>query len=149
MTVHIATDHRGFTLKEALKGFVSTLGHSVVDHGSTSYDVTDDYPDTSYAAAKAVAADPSALGVVLCGSGVGVNVVANKITGIRCVLGFTENQVEHARESDNCNMLALPADFIDQDTAEKIVKAFLETTFGNEPEDVRRIQKVVKIELEK
>lgn len=149
MTVHIATDHRGFALKETLKPFITSLGHTVVDHGSTTYNVEDDYPDTSHEAAKAVAADPSSFGIVLCGSGVGVSVVANKVTGVRCVLGFTPEQVMHARASDNCNTLALPADFIDQEASEALVSTFLETSFENDAADVRRIQKLVKIELEK
>ena len=149
MTIHIATDHRGFELKESLKPFISALGHTIVDHGSDSYNQSDDYPDTAYKAAKAVSTDPESRGIVLCGSGVGVSVVANKVLGVRCVLGFSNMQVVHARESDNCTMLALPADFVDRNTAEQLVTYFLETPFKGETEDVRRIEKVANIEREK
>ena len=113
MTVHIAADHRGFELKEALKPFILGLGYTVVDHGSQVYDASDDYPDAALPASRAVSLDSESRGVVICGSGVGVSLVANKVGGVRCALGFSTTQVLHARESDNCTVLALPADFID------------------------------------
>lgn len=149
MQVHVAADHRGFALKEVLKKFIGSLGHTVVDHGSESYDPHDDYPDTTFLAARAVSADPHARGIVLCGSGVGVCVAANKIARVRCVLGFSSEQVAHARESDDCTILALAADFIDQAQAEEMVRIFLETPFGNEAADVRRLAKISNVELEK
>lgn len=147
MTVHIATDHRGFELKEALKGYIEELGMTVVDHGNTAYDASDDYPDFTAKAVEAVVVEGGdARGIVLCGSGVGVSVVANKITGARCVLGFDPEQVEHARLSDDCTVLALPADHVLETEARELVAVFLKTDFQGDEADLRRLQKVSNLE---
>lgn len=146
MKVHIAADHRGFTLKEELKAVISSLGHDLIDHGNTQYEPSDDYPDFSVSAAQAVALDDEARGIVICGSGVGVCVVANKIPGVRCVLGFNPDQVRHARESDNVTVLALPADYVRLDAAIQLVSIFLETPFAEDSADIRRLKKIANLE---
>ena len=151
MTVHIGTDHRGFKLKEAVVSFLHAQGHQVVDHGNSTYDATDDYSDYTVPVANAVAAatDPQNVrGIVLCGSGVGVSIVANKVAGVRAVLGFLDEQVAHSRDSDNCTVLALPADYLAVKEAEKLVATFLSTEFKGESEDLRRIAKITKQESE-
>ena len=151
MTVHIGTDHRGFQLKESLVAFLNTKGHQVVDHGNTVFDATDDYPDFTFPVAHAVATAADAQnvrGIVLCGSGVGVSIAANKVPGVRAVLGFLDEQVVHSRESDNCTVLALPADHLDEQEAEMLVATFLSTEFKGESEDLRRIAKITKQESE-
>ncbi|MCA9369070.1 RpiB/LacA/LacB family sugar-phosphate isomerase [Candidatus Woesebacteria bacterium] len=147
MQVHLATDHRGFELKEVLKRSIEELGSTVIDHGNTEYDATDDYPDFASTAVRAVVAEGGdARGIVLCGSGVGVSVVANKIRGARCVLGFDAEQVEHARQSDDCTILALPADYLSESTALELVRIFLETQYDGDESDRRRLQKVSALE---
>ncbi len=148
MTVHIGTDHRGFKLKEWLREELATLGHEVIDHGATVFNPDDDYPDYTFPAAEAVASseDPQTMGIVLCGSGVGASIAANKVDGIRCVLGFKPDQVSHARKSDNCNVLALAADYLRDEQALQMVTVFLDTHFFSEAEDVRRITKISKKE---
>ncbi len=147
MHVHLAADHRGFELKEALKNMLKARGMQVTDHGNTKYEVTDDYPDFATTAVKAVVAGgDDARGIVLCGSGVGVSIVANKIAGARCVLGFDREQVQHARKSDNCTILALPADYVHTAQAEALVVGFLESQFTGEDADVRRLKKVAALE---
>lgn len=153
MKVYIGADHRGFELKESLKSWLTENGFVYEDKGAAEYVQTDDYVDYASAVSKAVSEDSNkgkdAKGIVICGSGFGVDFTANKINGIRSGIGFTEAQVKHGRTNDDINVLALAAMFTDDDSAKHMVKAFLETSFSGEDRHVRRIEKIKKMEESK
>src|SRR3989344_6987115 len=147
MIIYIGADHRGFKLKETLKQFLQESGYTVSDLGNAQYVEGDDYPDFAKAVAQKVSADAlNSRGVVICGSGVGVDVVANKFPNIRSALGFSPDQVMEARDDDDVNVLALPADFLEEDAAKKIVSVWLQTPFGGDEKDKRRIEKIRQID---
>ena|SRR5579862_7787720 len=150
MKVYIGSDHRGFELKKELIFWLSKNNFTAEDKGPHEYVKTDDYVDYSSAVAKSVAKDLSngeeARGIVICGSGFGVDFTANKIKGIRCGIGFDTEQVAHGRTNDDINVLALAAMFTDTEKAKQMVQLFLETAFSNEARHVRRIKKITEIE---
>lgn len=150
MKVYLGADHRGFHLKEELKKFLSEQQISFEDLGAHHFKPQDDYVDYANAVAGKVANDlkfdPQTRGVVICGSGVGVDVVANKIDGIRCALGFSEKEIMAARNDDDINVLALPADLIDISLAKKLITKFLKTPFAHKKRYERRIEKIKEIE---
>lgn len=142
MKIYIGADHRGFALKEVLKGYLSSGGYDVFDCGADTYDENDDYPDVARAVADAVGRAPDARGILMCGSGAGVAIAANKIHGIRAATVHDARQARMVRVDDDANVCALPADFIDAARAKEIVDAFLMTPFSNEDRHVRRIAKI-------
>lgn len=147
MLIFIGADHRGFNLKESLKTFLNNEGYEVVDLGNAVYDQNDDYPDIAALVAKSVVPDPSTRrGILICGSGVGVDDVANKIKGIRSALVNSPDQAYASRHDDDTNVLSLAADFIDEENAQKIALTWLKTPFSGEESDKRRLGKISKIE---
>ena len=147
MIIYIGADHRGFKLKETLKQFLQESGYTVSDLGNTQYFEGDDYPDFAKLVAQKVSADPqNSRGILICGSGVGVDIVANKFPNIRSALGFHPDQVVEARSNDDVNVLALAADFLEEDEAKKIVSVWLQTPFDGDERDKRRIEKIRQID---
>ncbi|MBI2623205.1 MAG: RpiB/LacA/LacB family sugar-phosphate isomerase [Candidatus Liptonbacteria bacterium] len=150
MVIYFGADHGGFALKEKLKAFVKEKGYEVVDVGAAAYDEQDDYPDFAGAVGKKVSqAFDQSRGVLLCRNGAGVNFTANKFPHVRCVLGFSPDQVYDARHDDDVNVLAIPADFVDEAAAQKITEVFLSTPFNeSEGRFRRRLMKVAQVEEE-
>ncbi|MCR4264192.1 MAG: RpiB/LacA/LacB family sugar-phosphate isomerase [Candidatus Roizmanbacteria bacterium] len=147
MKVFIAADHRGFQLKEQLKEWLAKKGYDVIDSGNTVYEPLDDYPDFASKAAKGVQKNPEAdRGIVICGSGIGVDIVANKFSGVRSSIGLNADHVKHGRENDNINILALPAEHVSLQDAQAMVEALLQTSFKQEEKYIRRQKKIEKIE---
>ena len=144
MKVYIGTDHRGYDLKQALKEKLT--GYEVIDMGAMESTPGDDFVDYATLVAQKVASDTSSRGLLMCGSGAGMCIAANKTPGIRCAVGHNVAEVEAARHDDDINILALPADFIVPDEAEKLVSAFLSTEFVPEERYVRRIAKFKELE---
>ncbi len=150
MRIYIGADHRGFELKEKLKPWLSGLGHEVIDCGNMVYDKMDDYPDFSFAVAdgvvqqNAVNSRPGleARGIVICGSGVGVTVAANKVTGARCSTGISVEEVKRGREDDDLNVLALSADYTNEEQTKKMIEVFLLTPFLGDERHTRRLKKI-------
>ncbi len=147
MVIYIGADHKGFNLKEELKPFLVNQLYEVEDVTPELKD-GDDYPDVAAAVARKVRYNlDNSRGIVICGSGAGVDIVANKFDKIRCALGFSSDQIFDARNDDNVNVLALPASFIDSEAAKKIVEVFLQTKFADhEDRFKRRISKILEIE---
>ena len=141
MKIYLAADHRGFKLKEKIKVWLGKRGYQVIDLGNDHYDSDDDYPDFTRKLVERLLPDQDR-GILFCGSGIGVDIVANRFSGIRCGLGFTPKQVKHGRQNDDVNCLALPTDFLDFEKATEIVAAFLETEFDGEASHQRRIKKI-------
>jgi len=145
--LYIGADHRGYNLKEALKVYLRELNYVWEDLGAKELNPNDDYPDFALAVAKKVAENPEEnRGILICGSGVGVDIVANKIKGIRSALCFDAKQARISRNDDNVNVLSLASDFISEGLAKEIVKIWLETPFSGLEHHARRIEKIKKIE---
>ena len=146
--LYIGADHRGYKLKEALKIYLRELNYVWEDLGAKELNPNDDYPDYALVVAKKVAENPEEnRGILICGSGVGVDIVANKIKGIRSALCFDVKQAQMSRNDDNANILSLSADFISESLAKEIVKIWFETPFPGLERHARRIEKINKIEI--
>lgn len=146
MRIVLAADHRGFKLKEDLEIFLKALGHEVEDVGAHDLDPNDDYPDFGYPAAQMVAAVPGSKGILICGSGMGMDIVANKVKGIRATVAYSKDGAVHGASHDGVNVITLAADILEEDEARDIVLAFLATPLMREEKYVRRIQKIATIE---
>lgn len=128
MTIALGCDHGGFPYKAAVLAFLKSKGHEVIDFGTSSPDSVD-YPFFAHEVARSVQSSESDLGIVMCGSGNGVAITANKHQGIRCALCWTPELGSLARQHNNANILSLPVRFVEEKTALEIVDAFLTTTF--------------------
>lgn len=146
MKVYLATDHAGFEFKEKIKTFLQSKGYDVEDCGAFDYDKEDDYPDFIAPAAKKVAENPGSFGIVLGKSGAGECIVANKIKGLRAILGVSEQNVRLAREHNDANVLSLGSEIVSEDQAKQLVELFLNTPFSNEERHKRRIEKIKNLE---
>lgn len=141
MKIAIGSDHAGFELKEKLKTYLQKKGVELKDFGTYSTERAD-YPDYAHPVAEAVEEKNADLGILICGSGNGVNMTANHHHGIRSALCWNEEIAKLARQHNDANVMALPARFIDEKEAEKCVDAFLSTAF----EGGRHTARVQKIE---
>jgi len=146
MKIYLASDHAGFYLKEKVKIFLQRLSFEVEDTGAFSIDQDDDYPKIIEKAARKVAKDKKSKGIVFGKSGAGEAIVANKIKGIRAVIGFSRENVELSREHNNCNILSLGSQFTDEHKALLLTRAFLDTEFSSEERHLRRLKEIEKIE---
>lgn len=145
MRVVIGADHAGFTLKDELVSHLEASGHTVVDVGTHSPDPVD-YPDIAAAVGRAVISGDAARGIVVCGSGAGASIAANKITGVRCAVVHDHYTAHQAVEHDDMNVLALGARVIGVTTAADIVDTFLGARFSGEERHARRLRKVVELD---
>lgn len=145
MKVYIGADHRGFELKEKIKAWLSLWGHEVSDLGAYKLDPNDDYP--LYAEkVGSIVGKGEGRGVLLCGSGVGVDVAANKLDGVRASIGKNPEQVKAGREDDDMNILVIAADYTKEEEAKEMLKVFLETEFAKKERFVKRLNEIKKIE---
>ena len=140
-SIAIGCDHAGFSTKKKLIPYLKDIGHSIKDFGTFSEDSVD-YPDFAKPAAQSVANGEFELGIVLCGSGNGVNISANKVKGVRSALCWTPEIASLARQHNNANVCAIPARFVSVDMAKEIATAFLNAAF----EGGRHENRVKKIE---
>lgn len=143
--IAIASDHGGFDLKEAVRKHLEEKGIECRDFGTDSK-ASCDYPDFAGAAAKAVADGECEKGIVICTTGIGVSIVANKVNGIRCGLCTNVTQARLTREHNNANMLALGAGITGQTAAMDIVDTFLSTEFSHGERHERRVRKIAEYE---
>ncbi len=143
MTIFIGCDHGGFEIKNKLIEYLQDKNIRVEDMGNYQLDPLDDNPDFAKKVAEAVLQNPEEfLGIVICRSGVGVSIAANRYKGIRAALGFEAGQVRHARENDHINVLALAADFTPYEEATKLIDTFLSAQPKKEQKYLRRIRKM-------
>ncbi len=152
MKIYIGADHRGFKLKEELKTWLIENKIAGEDVGAFEYDPNDDYPVFAEKVAKSVSDDfgrnqKNTRGIVICGSGVGVDVVANKFKHIRSGLALSVDQVKKARLDDNINILAIAADYVNKDETRGMVKAFIETEFESSEKHTRRLKEIEEINI--
>jgi len=144
-TIAIACDHGAYPHKEAIKARMIELGYAVEDFG-TFDGVAVDYPDTVYPAAKSVSNGENTWGIVLCGTGIGASITANKVKGIRCALVFDKETARITREHNDSNILALGGRLTDVKTAVEIAEIWISSPFSNDERHIRRICKVSDIE---
>ena len=128
MIIPIGADHAGFNLKQFLIRYLQEKGYEVKDHGCFSEDSID-YPDFGHPVAEMVENNPGMLGILICGSGNGINMTANKHQGIRSALCWKKEIAELARQHNDANIISLPARFVSMEEAVEMVEAFLNTPF--------------------
>nr|NLD40782.1 ribose-5-phosphate isomerase [Actinomycetales bacterium] len=139
MRIHVAADHAGFELKEALVAHFTQAGHDVVDHGAFEYDAEDDYPPMCFAAGEAVVADEGSLGIVIGGSGNGEQIAANKVNGVRCSLAWSVETARLGRQHNNANVMGIGGRMHSLEEAIRICEAFVAEPFSEDPRHQRRI----------
>ncbi len=146
MKISIGSDHRGFEAKERIKAIVRELGVEVVDHGTDSRNSCD-YPDRGFAVAGDVANNRADFGILFCGIGIGMSIVANKVAGVRAALCHDELTVQLSRRHNNANILCLPADLVGDALMQSMVRTWLETEFEG-GRHKRRVDKIETYERE-
>lgn len=146
--IYIGADHRGFELKAKINEWLKGRGYSFEDLGAYKYDSWDDYSDYAIQVAEKVAENPeNNWGILICASGIGMTVAANKVSRVRAGLGFAPDQIFAGRKDDNINILVLAAENTDEILAAQIVAKFLETEFVKSDSYLRRIEKISRYEL--
>jgi ribose 5-phosphate isomerase B len=150
MRIHLATDHAGLDLSREIASFLEALGHEVVDHGPKVFNPLDDYPSFCINAARGVRSDEQSgidtLGVVFGGSGNGEQIAANKVTGVRAALVWSEATAILAREHNNANVCAIGARQHSTDEVLRFIGLFISTPFTGEERHARRIAQLLEFE---
>jgi len=145
MKVAVGADHRGYELKEKIKLYLITLGHQVSDFGTNSTESVD-YPDFGFKVAESVAKGKSDFGIAICWTGNGINIVANKVKGIRSALCLNPEMAGFARSHNDANVLALSSQYVSEDQAKKIVDVWISTKFEG-GRHTSRLEKIKNHEL--
>ena len=146
MRVAIGADHGGYPLKGELTGYIESLGHEVVDVGAHELDPADDFPDFTKRVADSVASGDCGRGIMICGSGVGASVAANKVKGIRASVCHDTYSAHQGVEHDDMNVLCMGARIIGVEVARELTDAFLSAEFAPEERFQRRLDKVLEME---
>src|SRR4030095_7525910 len=146
MRIAIGADHAGYPLNERIIAELSRLGHDLIDFGTHYAKVVDDYPDFAKSVGEAVQTGTADIGILVCGSGVGAAVAANKMLRIRAAACSDTYSGHQCREHDDCNVLCLGARVIGEELALEIVRAFIAAEFTGEERHLRRLAKIAAIE---
>ena len=146
MRIALAADHAGLELKNRLRSYLEQKGHELVDLGAFTAEPSD-YPDFAEAIGKAIQSQTANRGVLICGSGVGASIAANKLRGVRAGLCHDSYSARQGVEHDDMNILVLGARVIGTALAEDLVDQFLGASFSNEERHVRRLQKIERLEM--
>ena len=145
MRIAIAADHRGHTVKEKITVLLHEQGHDVLDMGTNSAKSCD-YPDLAFPAAKAVSEDRAERAIMICGSGIGMDICANKVNGIRAALCHDELTAQMSRRHNDSNVLCLASDVLGEELMRRIVSSWLNTEFEPGGRHERRVRKIAWIE---
>jgi ribose 5-phosphate isomerase B len=145
MKLVVGADHAGFPLKEEIRGYLERLGHEVIDVGAYNTEPSD-YPDFAEALGRVLMAKRAERGILVCGSGVGVNVAANKMPGIRACMCHDTYSAHQGVEHDDMNVLVMGSRIVAVELAKELVRNFLHAQFSGEERHVRRLAKVRAIE---
>jgi ribose 5-phosphate isomerase B len=145
MRIALAADHRGHAVKEKVAILLSEQGHDVLDMGTNSAKSCD-YPNLAYPAARAVADGKARFAVLVCGSGIGMSICANKVTGVRAALCHDELTAQMSRRHNNANVLCLASDVLGEELIRRIVSSWLSTDFEPGGRHERRVRKIAWIE---
>lgn len=146
MKIALGGDHAGLALKQWVHDYLLSAGHTVVDVGAYEYDAADDYPDFAAAVGRKVAAGEVERGILVCGSGVGAAIAANKIDGVRACLCHDIYSASQGVEHDDMNVLCLGGLIVGQALAGRLVDGFLAARFQRKERYVRRLNKVLALE---
>ncbi|MBI2025974.1 MAG: RpiB/LacA/LacB family sugar-phosphate isomerase [Candidatus Levybacteria bacterium] len=146
MTIFLGADHRGFELKNKIKSYLLNSGFEVRDLGANEFVEMDDFVEYAVSVGQKVSETLDSKGIVICGSGAGVEIAANKVKAVRCSLGQSAQQIKKAREDDDINVLAIASDFTDIERAKDLIESFLKTDFVPNENHVRRIEKIKALE---
>ena len=146
MRIAIGADHGGYPLNERVIEELRAAGHEITDFGTHDASLPDDYPDYALAVGKAVQGGAAEIGILICGSGVGASVAANKLRGVRAALCGDTYSAHQSREHDDCNVLCLGARVVGQELAMEIVRAFVAARFTGEERHRRRLAKINAME---
>ncbi|MEX0744192.1 MAG: ribose 5-phosphate isomerase B [Phycisphaeraceae bacterium] len=146
MKIAIACDHGGFALKQPIIDLVQKLGHEVLDQGAHQFDADDDYPDFARYLGQAIQHGQADRGVLLCGSGIGACVAANKLTGVRAGVCHDVYSAHQGVEHDDMNVICLGARVIGEALALDLVNAFITAEFSGEERHARRLEKIKAME---
>jgi len=141
MKIYLGSDHGGFELKEVIKDYLKKEGYNVEDLGTHNEDSVD-YPDFGIKVGEAVVGDEGSIGIVMCGTGIGISIAANKVKGVRCALCSQVFSAEMAKKHNNANVIALGGRVTGKDLGKRIVKAFLDEKFEG-GRHKRRIDKIM------
>jgi len=146
MRIAIGADHGGYPLNERIITELDSAGHEIIDFGTHVGSRPDDYPDYAIKVGEAVRNGEAQIGILVCGSGVGASVAANKLHGIRAALCGDTYSGHQSREHDDCNVLCLGARVVGEELALEIVRAFVAARFTGEERHVRRLAKIKALE---
>ena len=146
MRIFIGADHRGYELKEKVEGWLKDWGYDVQDEGANELNPKDDYTTFASKVAIKVSETEGSRGILACGSGVGVDITANKFDGARASIGKNARQIEAGRRDDDMNILVLASDFTSEKAAKAMIKMFLKTKFSGEARHEKRLRDIAKIE---
>lgn len=148
MRIYLGSDHRGFELKEELKKWLTEESYEVEDVGDHVFDPEDDYVDFALKVAEFIeGAEEHDRGILLCGSGHGVEMVANRFRHVKAILAFNDEVTVQGRQHEDANVLVIPADWIDSESAKNRVRLFLETEKNTDDKYVRRRARVANLTL--
>lgn len=144
MKIYIGSDHNGYALKQGLSDYIRALGYEVVDEGGDNKHPEDDFPQFASRVVMAIKSsdDPDPRGILICGSGQGMCMAANRYKGIRAIICDTVVEAKMGRNDDDSNVLCLPARLMESDQAQDVVKAWLETSFAGAARFKRRISEL-------
>lgn len=145
MKIAVAADHAGFELKNSLRDLIQSLGHEVTDLGAHNAEPSD-YPDFAAAIGRAISTNAAERGILICGSGVGASIAANKISGVRAGLCHDTYSAHQGVEHDDMNILVLGSRVVGRALAEDLVRTFLAAKFTNEARHLRRLEKIKRLE---
>ena len=146
MKVAVGADHAGYSLKGELVSWLESAGHQVEDLGAHHFDADDDYPDFAVAVAGSVSSGEVERGILVCGSGVGACITANKVKGIRACLCHDTYSARQGVEHDDMNVICVGGRIIGTDLARVVIQEFLDATFIPEPRFKRRLDKMIRVE---
>lgn len=141
--IYLGADHKGYELKEKMKRWLKSRGWKAIDLGNSKIDQEDDFPDFAIKVAKKI--KKGDFGILFCGSGVGMDIAANRFANVRCGLGFAPQQTRIAKRDDNINCLSIPADFTTEEEARPLIEMLIETNFCSTEKYLRRLAKIEKI----
>ena len=146
MNVIIASDHRGFAIKKQIVAAPDLSDITFIDVGADTFLEGDNYTDYAKRAVEEMRSQGCELGILLCGSGVGMCIAANKFNGIRCGLGISSEQISAARNDDNINVLAIAAEYSTIEVAAEMVRSFVDTEFNSQPRYLERLSDIEQFE---
>lgn len=143
--IYLGADHGGWERKEMIKKTLKNSIYAIIDLSPPDFNENDDYPDIAFAVAEKVVGESDSLGILICGSGLGMCIAANKVKGIRAAAVYNEWAARVSREDNDANTLCLPGRYLDDNEIKKIIKVWLAVKFSEEERHQRRINKINQI----